>query len=104
MTEVEMIAKYERTKERASLVGLTIKHDTLEQFTIADVPKANGLICLETLGELEKFIYGYELGCNRLEDAKDLETFAARKDDEVMEITLDDLSPSNSSQGAPSTG
>jgi hypothetical protein len=62
MNDVEMIAKYEQVKERAESVGLTIKHDHLDQFTIADVPKAIGLVCYKNLDELSTFIYGYELG------------------------------------------
>ncbi len=62
MKEVELIAKYEQTREQAAAVGLTVKHDHLDQFTIADVPKSNGLVCFKTLDELATFIYGYELG------------------------------------------
>ena len=64
MNDVEMVAKYEQVKEQAGSVGLTIKHDQLDQFTIADVPKAQGLVCFKSLEELSTFIYGYELGYN----------------------------------------
>ena len=46
MTEVEMIAKYEQTKERAASVGLTIKHDRLNQFTIYASRALIDLLCI----------------------------------------------------------
>ncbi len=62
MNEVETINIYESIRKRAASVGITVKTDTLQKFTIADVPKANGLICMDTIKDLDNFVYGYELG------------------------------------------
>lgn len=62
MIEAEVIRSYEEIKERAKAVGLSINTDLNNKFTIPDVPKANGLICLQKLKDLDNFIHGYELG------------------------------------------
>ena len=62
MNEAKLIEDYEQLKQRANAVGLTIKTDFNDQFSIADAPGSNGLVCFKSLNDLNNFIYGYELG------------------------------------------
>ena len=62
MKEPEIIRRFEGIRLRASAVGLTIMTDFNDQFSITDVPKSDGLVCFDTLNDLDNFIYGYERG------------------------------------------
>ena len=58
--EAETIEKYKELYERSAGFGLVLKTDG-EAFTF-NVPKADGLIILKKLSDVENFVRGYELG------------------------------------------
>jgi hypothetical protein len=62
MSEVKIISAYEDVRKRAESVGLTVKIGSRDRFAIGDVPKADGLVCFDTIADLDNFVRGYEFG------------------------------------------
>lgn len=62
MSDIEIVRKFDDLRKQAESVGITVKIDALDKFTIADIPNSKGLVCFDTIDELSMFIYGYELG------------------------------------------
>lgn len=61
MEEPKIVNDFLESKRRSEEVGLTLQVDNA-QFKFADVPGSSGLVCFETLEELDTFIYWYQFG------------------------------------------
>ena len=59
MKEAEIINKHKEIYERCGAVGLTLKTSS-DRFEF-NIKEANGLITMDTLEEVERFLRGYEL-------------------------------------------
>ena len=63
MNECEsiLIMRFDALKKDAEAVGITLLAEG-DKFVIKDAPKSKGVICFDSLDEMEIFIYGYRLG------------------------------------------
>ena len=62
MKEAEMVNKHKELYERCGAVGLTLK--TAEDRFEFNIKEANGIITMDKLEEVERFLRGYELAYN----------------------------------------